>query len=386
MNIPGQHPNLLPKTDRMVRVLQGALGMTLAVTAMMAWATFMRAPAGGQRTASIGQVSDSPTLVVSPTPAVQHVPRMLTTSAANSLALGIESDTVRYYDVNGKAYSADLRSGMTGILSDKKIPGFIRSWWLPGVQRVISQFQTGTNTEFRWYDYTTATALPVGNNLTSLAVSPDGRSVAFLAPKDDHAAVFVGNADGTAEHAILQTRIDEGSIAWQDSGHLSLLSRRPDRAGWDLTLIAMDGTLTPLLSGQENLAYRWSRDGTKLLYSSFISQKGIELFMLDMANPSVPVSVGLATSADKCAWSPDGLSVVCGVPTGTGLSQDIPAAKTATTDAITMFGVRDGTLVNVWTPKERTLIGVIDPLISSSGDYFVFPNLFDRDLYTVSLP
>jgi hypothetical protein len=182
----------------------------------------------------------------------------------------------------------------------------------------------------------------------------------------------------------MQTRVAENSLSWPMSDRLALVSRRPDQNGWDMTLIGMDGALTSVLSGRENLEYAWSRDGSKLLFSAFVPQQGVALFFRNM-DFGVDMPLGIATSADKCAWTPDATRIVCGVPVRSALTRDVPASKTATVDEIVSIDPATGSQQTIWTPPGGTLMGVIDPLVSASGMSFVFTNLFDHKLYSVTI-
>ena len=380
----GHQPNLLPQRKfNRVRILQVAIGATLVVSASMAWSLLWRGPSNTPQTASIGQYADT-TTSPSPTTTHQQAPKALSTGTAYSLAVGTDSESVRYFDELGRAFSVNPGNGRITILSDSKVQGFIRGWWLPGSLRAVIQSQKGSGSEFQWHDFQAGLSAVMGTDFMSLTVSRDGRSIAFTAPSDDHMAIFTSGADGSARHPLLQTRISEDSLSWPADERLALVSRRPDQNGWDLSLVGMNGALTPVLTDRENLATQWSRDGSQLLYSAFITTQGIELFLRTITTGE-DIPLGIATSADKCAWTPDGTRIVCGVPTHSSLTGDVPASKTATVDTIISFDLTTGAQQTVWTPPSGTLMGVIDPVITSSGRAFAFTNLFDHRLYSVSL-
>lgn len=381
----GHQPNLLPKPRRVNRlvVLQTATGLAVAACASMAWMLLMNTQPRVGQTASIGTYAAT---TDTPIPAVTHqqAPKTLTTGPVYSVGLGVDGDSIRYFDESGRAYSVNPSTARATTLSDAKIAGFLRAWWLPGASRAIIESQKGSATELRWRDFDTGQSAGLRADTASLTVSRDGRSIAYIAPSDDHFTLFTSNADGTAPHTVLQTRITEAALAWPTADTLALVSRRADQSGWELTSVGMSGALTSVLTGQENLATAWSRDGSRLLYSSFVESQGIELFVRDIATGTT-IPLGVQTSADKCAWMPDGTMVVCGVPVRSGLSSDVPAAKTATVDAIIAIDAGSGTQRIIWTPPSGTLSGVISPLITESGTAFVFSNLFDKRLFSVPL-
>jgi len=364
-----------------VLILQLATGAVLAVTLVMG-SSLLWSSRPSLQTASIGLPDGGSSPEPSRSPSAQRPPKIESTSAVISLSTGTDADSFRYFDDQGRAFSVQPRTGEISVLSDKTVPGFIQGWWLPGVTQFVGQFQKGTGAEYRWSDYVDGQSSVFGGVITSFATSPDGRSAAFIAVDGDHPAVYVSGIDGSGQHVILQTRTTEDALSWPKADLLALVSRRPDQTGWDLTSVSMTGGLTFLLSNQENLELAWSHDGSKLLYSSFVPKVGVQLFSMDVATGTA-FPLGLATSASKCAWSSDSIRVVCGVPTQPALTSDVPASKTATVDSIVAVDFASGTSQTLWTPPSGTLLGVIDPVISSSGRFFAFSNIFDHRLYVL---
>ncbi len=371
-----------PRAPR--RALQFATAAVCGLCAVILWTLILGSPIGGAGTAAItDHIGTSPTPSMSPS--VTAVPKALSTAVANSIALGLDQDTVRYYEpTTGRAFVVDLRKGQLQSISDRKLPGFIRSWWLPGTTKVISAFDERGTVEHRSYDYATGTATVIGTAIVELGVAPDGRHIVYADTKDDTLSVFTAENDGAAARHILATRALDLQLEWPSPDFLSLSSRRPDRTGRDLALARMDGTLVVTISNRENLEYTWSRDGRKLLFSYFLPGEGISLWYRDLAQGR-DIRVALATSARKCAWHSDGQTITCGVPSNDNLSPDIPADRVATTDNIITLDIRSGQQTEHFTAKPGSLVGIVDPLLSSSGRYVVFLNVFDQRLYSFEL-
>jgi hypothetical protein len=95
--------------------------------------------------------------------------------------------------------------------------------------------------------------------------------------------------------------------------------------------------------------------------------------------------LGVATSAEKCAWQSDDTTIICGIPIKSSLTRGVPAAHSATIDDIVTIDTRSGEQTVQYHGTSTLPIGVIDPLISSSGTYFVFTNVFDQRLYSFPL-
>lgn len=346
---------------------------------------------GGQ-TASLSDTLATPTVSSSASERVSSRPKAISENPVVSVTSGKESDTVKFYErETGKAFSVHLNTLKADVLSDVRLPGFIRSYWLPYSTKVVSEFQEPAGTSYRTFDYQTKATTTIGSDITALAVSPDGRQIAYMKPTEDAEALFISDNDGLNPRKLMTTRAQEVRLDWPVKEALSMASRRPDRAGTDLSAVALDGSLTVMMLNRENLEYSWSPDGTRLLYSYFTPEQGISLWYRE-AGSGLDVPLGLATSARKCAWHGNTMVVTCGVPAKSSLGRDVPAGHSATVDDIVTLDMTTGEQNRLYggtslpTGQAGTaLIGVIEPLVSSSGDYFVFTNVFDRRLYLFPL-
>ncbi len=207
-----------------------------------------------------------------------------------------------------------------------------------------------------------------------------GNSKAILVETPDATELRLSDSDGKDSRVIMRTRASELALSWPQNDYLALSSLHAIGPGRDLTLISMDGALIPLLSDMANLEYVWSPDGSKLLYSYFEKDKGIQLWKMEVFN-HIQTPLGLATAARKCAWHPDMISVTCGIPTNTALSRDVPSAQSATHDDIITLNTLTGEHQVVLS--QNNALGIIDPEISSSGSSFLFTNLFDQKRYSL---
>ena len=156
--------NFIPRKNGGMRLLQ--TGAALAVLGAVAMgATIFKY--GGNSTATITDTLASASFSELPVPSVLAKPKAVSEHEVVSVALGISSDTVRYYEQgSGKAFILSLSTQRTEVVSDKRLPGFLFSHWVPLSQQVISAFQKPTGTEYRFYDYTTPRSEFLGSNLS----------------------------------------------------------------------------------------------------------------------------------------------------------------------------------------------------------------------------
>jgi hypothetical protein len=321
----------------------------------------------------------------SPSTAPSRVPKTVSTDAIVALAPGARGDTLRYYEAKtGRAFAYHPASARTETLSETTLKGFSDAYWLPGADRVIGVFDEKGTLKYRWYDFATGEYSEIGTAVAALAVAPDGKRVAYTEPSDGAVSLFIADATGASPDIVLKTRASSARLSWSSrSDSVVMASRRTDRAGWDLTAVGLTGEITPILTNKENLEYLWAPDGRSFIYSYFVPDQGIELFWHNPATgDDLPLSV--ATSARKCAWLPTGDGLVCGIPSKTALSRDVPADRMATTDDLVRVALFGASTVLYKVPAQ-TLLGIIDPVITPSGDFFAFQNLFDQRLYTYDL-
>ena len=339
---------------------------------------------GAPGTATIADTLASASFSNLPAPSAPAKPKAISEHGVVSAASGTASDTVRFYEEgSGKAFEVTLTTQRTDVLSDRRLPGFLWSYWIPRTRSVISAFQQPTGVEHRFFNYENGESVLLGFGISNIAVSPDGRRIAQLKKNsDDSYSLSVSAVDGTGPLPLLTTRIQEPKISWRSSDELALISKRSDRPGYDLTLIDAGGALRPLLSNKEGLEALWSSDGDLLLYSFFSADTGISLWLRSLQTGK-EVALGVYTSAHKCAWHPVGRVVTCGIPMKKSLTRDVSSSQTATIDDIYTYDFDENTLRLNYSGTSSSLIGITNPLISSSGAYFVFTNMFDSRLYAL---
>lgn len=356
--------------------------LSVVVGGALVWNTATR-----NTTATISNATISATPSPTSSPGISRaLPKTISEHAVSSVAHGLAQDTVRYYEQEtGRAFLIDLRTLKTETLSDRKLPGFIQSYWVPNANRVISLFSESRGSQYRYYDYQTKETRTIGSSISTLAISPNGRRIAFIDTAGEDQALYIADTNGTSVRKVLGTRAQQVALTWPREDALVLTSKRPDRAGSDMAIIGLSGELRVLMSNRENLEYAWSPDGSRLLFSYFYPGRGITLWYRTL-DRDLDIAVPLSTSARKCAWHTSLEKITCGIPTTTTLSRDTPSDRTATIDDIATFDLQAGTLTTHYQGTTTNLLGVIDPSLSSSERYFLFTNIFDRRLSMVELP
>lgn len=378
------HLNFLQKeSSPSIRRMQWATTGTTLVALSLAALFIVNYQRAGDSTAIIAQKFEA-SPESEPSLAPSRAPRLISENEVISVVRGPARDSVKFYErLTGRAFSVDLPTLKTTTLSDRKLSGFIETYWTPAGDRVVSMFQEPEGIRFRSFNYKNSESTAIDEDITSLALSPDGRSVAYLKATPEGYEVKVGSIDGSGAQTILKTRAQDAHLTWPTPDFIFMISRKSDARGSDLSTITMGGTLSVVIENKENLEYQFSPDGSKLLYSYFAPGEAVSLWY--RSGDGTTAAVGVSTSAQKCAWHDNNSIITCGVPTRSSLTRDIPSEKSATIDDVISIDLLTGQQSSLYIGSHSSLFSVIRPLLSSSQKTFVFTNLFDQKLYMLSL-
>ena len=199
--------NFLPQRNRL-RLLQAGALSAVVMAVVMAGAVLRSS--GGQ-TASLSDTLATPSVSTSTSEHIAARPKAISENAAVSVALGKESDTAKYYGrETGKAFSVNLKSLKTDVLSDTRLPGFIRSYWLPYSNKVVSEFQDPGGISYRAFDYQTKATTTIGP-ISTLAVSP---TAASCVRNREDVGIFISDSDGSNPRTLMTTRAQEVRLNW----------------------------------------------------------------------------------------------------------------------------------------------------------------------------
>lgn len=147
------------------------------------------------------------------------------------------------------------------------------------------------------------------------AVSPDGRSIAFVSSRDGDAEVYVMRADGSEQRRLTAFHTDDWAPAWSPDGRtIAFLSNRD---GTDrVYLIQADGTdLRPLsrvsVPGHHASEPAWSPDGSKVAHTVRVPPTDstgaiTRIVVANVRTGERRIVSSIEESASAAVWSPDG--------------------------------------------------------------------------------
>lgn len=149
--------------------------------------------------------------------------------------------------------------------------------------------------------------------------SPDGTRIAFNRRDDPRVRIYVMNADGTNLRPVTPPEGGAFLPDWSPDGNRILyISSQPPLYQSRMHVVNIDGTGVQMLGGDAacdgNVSdARWSRDGTRILYSC-ITRTGQAIYTMkadgtDAVRLSQPDVPGTVVYDWAVAWSPDGRQI-----------------------------------------------------------------------------
>lgn len=135
--------------------------------------------------------------------------------------------------------------------------------------------------------------------------SPDGTRIVFVMSKDGNPEIYMVNADGTGLHRVTENRAVDTSPAFNPNGQsIAFVSERMGRP--QIFSMPLSGGEASRMSYQGGAAYDpvFSPDGKWLAYVGERPGEGLQIYILDVANPQNYRRL-TANGGESPTWSPD---------------------------------------------------------------------------------
>jgi TolB protein len=168
------------------------------------------------------------------------------------------------------------------------------------------------------------------------AVSPDGRSIAFVSTRDGNPEIYVMAADGSAPRRLTDWRRDDIAPAWSPDGSRLAFLRR-EQGGERLFVLALpqgggpptERRLLATVEGEKlkHADAAWSPDGTQLAYTVHRPKQAPHVAVTDVADGRTRVASPPGLRATMPSWSPDGRYLAFTATEGDPAALDLYAAR-----------------------------------------------------------
>jgi TolB protein len=161
-------------------------------------------------------------------------------------------------------------------------------------------------------DGTHVRRIAADQNAKRPSFSPDRKWIAFdgtphgKPPLTDF-DIQVVRVDGTQQRTVVGTRKWELDAQWSPDGRRLSFSRMPPRGDWARSVVCVvnvDGTGLKVLGPGHSA--RWSRDGTKLVFSATSGTHAGDLFVVNADGSGRQLLLSSDRHKAPAGWSPDG--------------------------------------------------------------------------------
>ena len=225
-------------------------------------------------------------------------------------------------------------------------------------------------------------------NISSLAVSPDGKKIFYIVEFNEGTLGFVSNTLNESKQQIFNSPLTEWIASWPQEKTIFLTTKPSGGvSGYSFSLNTTTKVFEKILGGV-GLTSLVSPNGKLMLFSSS-GETGIALSIYDIKNKTT-VALNARTLPEKCVWTADSAKIYCAVPTNTVLSK-LPdtwyQGKFFFSDRIWLINPADGSGSIIADLKDETgkNIDAINLSADKKGNNLFFVNKIDQSLWSVKL-
>lgn len=315
-----------------------------------------------------------------------------TTTASGTVPM-LPDTEVRYIErASGNIYAYKAHERTLTRISNKTLPGVQVASWVADGSRAYAQFLSRDGAT----ETTQTFMLPANaggdggylleQNLAQATVAGTSTLFTLLAGSTGSVGTIAA-ADGTGARTLF-TSVLSSLTVHPTRGALYAATKAAARtSGYAFSINRTTGAFSRILGPYRGLAILPSPSGASVLFS-YTDNGTYRLSVLDTAS-RVVVSLPVATFAEKCTWSADGLTAYCAVPTSlTGtLPDDWYQGARATSDRIWKIDLRDRVATLVVDPGELADISIdaVALRVDAAEDVLVWSDLHTGSLWLYDL-
>jgi len=303
---------------------------------------------------------------------------------------GKDGQLLYYNPSDGKFYRL-LASGAIEVISDEVFNNVSQVTWSQNRDQAILEYPDGSNIV---YNFKTGKQLTLPKHWYDFSFSPTDQQIAFKSNALDPENRFlaVAKIDGS-QSKVLERIDDQGDkfdVNWSPNNQMvATFTQIKDLSRSEIYFVGLNNENFKLMMVEgRDFRGQWSPTGDKLLHSVYSSRSDYkpELWIADAQSDSIGnnrKSLGLATWADKCAFSSNS-KVYCAVPItlpfGAGLN-DSSAQNIA--DQIYKVDLNTGAKTLVAVPEGNHTIGEI--IVNEDLNYLLFTDKNNNRAYRINL-
>lgn len=313
---------------------------------------------------------------------------------------------VRYVKAdNGHIFdlTIDTPGAVSRSISNTTIPGAVEALWTGGGSGAVLQYLEDSTIKTARLNLplsagtSTATSSPAVrvqfllNDITSISVSPDGRTLAYTIETSSGVDGYTASADGSNQKKIFSFPLKKVLLSWGSSS--TLLLQTPSSAGvpgMAFSVNASSGAVSPILY-TDGLTALASQTFGYILYQTRPAT-GIRSTYFYNVSRGVNTNVSSDPYPEKCAWSPvASTTVYCASPLGYTANNFLDLwhqGRSGVADSLFVFEASTGRTAVVAAPGTADggeLSNIAEIGISPDESYVWFIRKGDRSLWGVRL-
>ncbi|MCX6778823.1 MAG: hypothetical protein NTU97_01160 [Candidatus Magasanikbacteria bacterium] len=247
----------------------------------------------------------------------------LTSSVAQNPTLSADGQKINYYNPeDGKFY----RIGTDGnplALSNKNFYNVQKVTWSPQGDKGILEYPDSSKI---FYDFSTGRQVTIPKHWEDFSFSKTGNEIVAksIGLDPNNRWLLSSNPDGTQAEPIypMGDNADKVTVSWSPAGGVIGFSDTGDPQGFgrkEMLTLGKDGeTLNPLIIEGFDFHPLWSKDGDKLVYSTFNQDSELKptLWVTNAQGAQTGTgrhTLNINTWAEKCTFA-DNSTLYCAVP------------------------------------------------------------------------
>lgn len=298
---------------------------------------------------------------------------------------------VRFIDrASGNVYSYVAHARTLTRISNKTLPGIQKVSWTPSGSHAFAQFLASAGGEEHVNTYSLnpngGDGFLLENDLAQASVI--GSSTLFTLFSGSTGSVgTVSNLDGSAGRTLFSSVLS--SLVVHPSSSNLFANNKPSSQidGYAFEIGRTSGSFSRILGPFRGLSVLPSPNGNSLIYS--YTQSGVYQLRVIDTTTRASTALPLATLAEKCAWSADGKSAYCAVPTNLAgnLPDDWYQGATTFTDRIWKIDLTERIATLVLDPGEigKVNVDAVNLTVDPSEDVLIFTDKHSGALYAYDL-
>jgi len=318
-----------------------------------------------------------------------------TFNPTTTVARYIMQDSGRVFDL-----PVEVPGSVPRVVSNTTIPAVANALWGEGGESVVLQYIEGETTKTLYMRFPVrATSTPstpppaqirfLPDNILTLAVSPDGKKVAYMLATQNGAAGYTADIQGTGSKLLFSTPLAQVRLTWPATNTLLLQTKTALGVPGMAFSVSLNGTVTPLLHAPGLSAFA-DASFTKVLYQT-ATGADVKTYSHDMVSGK-DLRLSFDPFPEKCVQGgKSSVLIYCALPLAYIAPQYLDLwhlGLSSMADSLVAFNTATGARIIIGTPgvgEGGKQSDIISMAVSPADAYVSFITKGDHSLWGARL-